>query len=88
MKLAYLYDGMSQNKRDFFKQRLLSEDRITPVLTETDTAFHFLQLGYDIEWVEAGAESGKRSPDFLASREEKRSRLNASLRRWMQAGWL
>lgn len=69
VKLAYLYSEMPQSKRDEFKQRLLSDGPIIPVLTEIDTAAHFWQLGYDIEWIKAGAKSETRSPEFLASRE-------------------
>jgi hypothetical protein len=69
VQLAHLYNEMPQSKRDEFKQRLLANGSIIPVLTEIDTAAHFWQLGYDIEWIKAGAKSGTRSPEFLASRE-------------------
>jgi hypothetical protein len=69
VQIAHLYSEMPHSKRDEFKQRLLSNGSIIPVLTEIDTAAHFWQLGYDIEWIKAGAKSGTRSPEFLASRE-------------------
>jgi hypothetical protein len=60
---------MPQSTRDEFKQRLLSNGSMAPILTEIDAAAHLWQLGYKIEWIKSGSKSGTRSPEFLATRE-------------------
>lgn len=51
------------------RSRILTSDFLPPVFLEVDTAAHYWQLGYDIEWPEPPPVEGTRSPEFLATRD-------------------
>ena len=66
--LSRLHTSTPDWKKEEFRSRILSDDIIEPTLFEIDSATHWHQLGYDIQWFESGAESGKRTPEFTATR--------------------
>lgn len=68
VKLSILHRTLSESKQNEFRSRILADDIIEPTLFEIDTAAHFWQLGYDIEWFEARSDSGERTPEFIAKR--------------------
>src|SRR2546422_916097 len=70
VKIAHLYSSMPESKRCEFKQRLLGQEHLTPILHEIDVAAHFWQLGYNIEWFDTKVPLGWRSPEFIASIEQ------------------
>lgn len=68
VKLSILHRTLTASKRNEFRSRILADDILEPTLFEIDTAAHFWQLGYDIEWFETRSDSGERTPEFIAKR--------------------
>jgi len=63
-KLYRLQNSMSQDVWDDFRSKILHADYLSPILFEIDTAAHFWQMGYDIEWFEPTGKSNSRIPEF------------------------
>jgi len=68
LKLSILHSTLSESKCNEFRSRILADDILEPTLFEIDTAAHFWQLGYDIEWFVNRSDSGERTPEFIAKR--------------------
>ena len=69
VKISILHRTLTASKRNEFRSRILADDILEPTLFEIDTAAHFWQLGYDIEWFENRSDSGERTPEFIARRK-------------------
>jgi len=63
-KLQTLYYSMSSRVRNDLRTRILNADDLSPIFFEIDTAAHFWQLGYEIEWAEPLDKPGLRIPEF------------------------
>ncbi|MFC2053374.1 hypothetical protein ACFLV7_03625 [Chloroflexota bacterium] len=70
VKLSILHNTFTASKSIEFRSRILADDILEPTLFEIDTASHFWQLGYDIEWFENRSDSGERTPEFIAKRND------------------
>ena len=69
VKISILHRTLTASKRNEFRSRILADDILEPTLFEIDTAAHFWQLRYDIEWFENRSDSGERTPEFIARRK-------------------
>lgn len=70
VKLSVLYSTMPEWKREEFSARILGNDDLEPTLYEIDSAAHYWQLGFNIEWLENLSTDGKKTPEFIARKDD------------------
>lgn len=63
-KLQALDYSMSPRVRNDLRARILNNEDLSPIFFEIDTAAHFWQLGYDVEWAEPVDKPRSRIPEF------------------------
>jgi hypothetical protein len=68
-KIMAMKTNMPYSKLQELRSRLLNGNYLEPILFEVDTAAHFWQLGYEVEWVSSSVRDGVRSPEFIARSE-------------------
>jgi len=66
-KIRHFSQSMPEVRLAEFRSRILTSDYLPPVFLEIDTAAHYWQLGYDIEWPPPPEGEGIRVPEFIAS---------------------
>jgi hypothetical protein len=72
-KLNILQKSMPSQVWNDLRSRILHTDYLSPIFFEIDTAAHFWQMGYDIEWSEPTGKPNSRIPEFtLTSRNTRR----------------
>ena len=81
-KLNILQKSMTQQVWNDLRAKILRSDYLSPIFFEIDTAAHFWQMGYDIEWSEPIVKPNSRIPEFsLTSRETKRVEVECKSKR-------
>jgi hypothetical protein len=66
-KLRHFSRSMPEIRLNEFRSRILTSDYLPPVFLEIDTAAHYWQLGYEIEWPSPPEDQGIRISEFIAS---------------------
>ena len=81
-KLKILQQSMPLRVWNDLRSRILGSGYLSPIFFEIDTAAHFWQLGYDIEWSEPTGKPKSRIPEFtLTSLDKRRSMVECKLKR-------
>lgn len=80
-KLRILRKSMSSLLWVDFRSRILGSDYPSPIFFEIDTAAHFWQKGYDIEWCEPSEEQNSRIPEFVLISGNRRIEIECKLKR-------
>lgn len=80
-KLRILESSMSEIVKREFRARIINGDYLAPVLYEINTAAHFWQLGYNIQWFDPPVTPGERVPEFMAVSEENQFEVECKSRR-------
>jgi len=81
-KLNVLQKSMPSRVWNDLQSRILYADYLSPIFFEIDTAAHFWQMGYDIEWSEPAGKPNSRIPEFtLISRDTGRVEVECKSKR-------
>ena len=81
-KLNILQKFMPSQVWNDLRSRILHADYLFPIFFEIDTAAHFWQMGYDIEWSEPTGKPNSRIPEFtLTSRNTRRVEVECKSKR-------
>jgi len=79
-KLQVLRRSMSSRIWNDFRKRILGSDYLSPIFFEIDTAAHFWQQGYDIEWYEPASERNSQIPEFAIISGNRRIEIECKLK--------
>ncbi len=80
-KLRILRKSMSSRVWGDLRTNLIGSDYLSPIFFEIDTAAHFWQKGYDIEWCEPSEEQNSQIPEFVIISGNRRIEIECKLKK-------